>query len=496
MMGQVIKMGKARKNSIAQNIGHLFYSTAISSGLNALSLILLASYLEVDKYGLFSVALAFSMIMGYFTDAGLSEIVLREGSKKNVSLSVLISSYMKIRGLLLAVTFVIGLMIIHLANSGNRELIETTYYLIFPMVTGIALQSVGITFFQLKERMQYCGLIRIVSSSCLIMTLLLGVMLKFNPLTIFVLYGMSYLIAGILAIILVAKHVRINMKSEFHKGLLDNFGSFTAGGLLFVLLPHLGPIILEKTITLSEVGLFAVAYRIPQALQQIPFIVAGAYYPVLFKAFQSNLLEDHRQLLKFQIKLMSIVGVFLTIPFFHLSKVIVPILFGAQWFDAALPLKILSFLLLLQAISIAFADGLTTSKRQSQRVIVQAVSIILGIIFYISLSKKFGVTGAAYAGVLMEVIALIGFWFFTPGRWTLAKQAAMPYLVYFVITIGCTDLMLNEFPFLAAVMNLVLVLPILLVDREVKEKLTDLIQFNRNRKQRKGEKKQGDPHEH
>ncbi|NGY93848.1 hypothetical protein F3K44_31225 [Bacillus megaterium] len=42
---------------------------------------MLAQYLSAASYGRFSVALA-AMILGYFTDVGLSNTVLREGSKK------------------------------------------------------------------------------------------------------------------------------------------------------------------------------------------------------------------------------------------------------------------------------------------------------------------------------------------------------------------------------------------------------------------------------
>jgi O-antigen/teichoic acid export membrane protein len=487
-------MRKTRRNSIAKNIIHLFYSTAISSALYAIALIVLASYLESYHYGVFSVALAFAMIMGYFTDAGLSEIVLREGSKKEVDISVLISSYIKMRGALLVLTFVGGFLLIYLSNSGNKELIQTAFYLIIPMVTGIALQSIGITFFQLSERMQFSGLIRIVSSICLVSTLALGIYFSLEPLVITVLYGMSYLTAGGFAIVLLVKNIRLNFRDPFHKGLLQNLGSFTIGGLLFVMLPHLGPILLEKTISLKEVGLFAIAYRIPQALQQIPFIVAGAYYPVLFKAFNNNLADEHHKHLLLQIKIMAIVGMLMTIPFFHLTGVIITILFGEEWAAAAILLKILSVILLLQSISIALGDGLTTSRRQFHRMIVQALAVISGIVFYVTLSRTYGVVGAAYAGVIIETISLFGFWLCIPNRGKIAKKTILPYLIFFFLTLAGTELFLSQFPFLSGAVNILLVSTLLYLDKDLKGKISSFIQSKRRRKTWEVEKKQGVHH--
>ena len=139
---------------------------------------------------------------------------------------------------------------------------------------------------------------------------------------------------------LVKKHVRLSFSEPFHRGILKNLGVFTLGGLLFVLLPHLGPILLEKTITLAEVGLFAVAYRIPQALQQIPFVVAGAYYPVLFRTFHNKQFNDHRSHQRMQVKIMALIGMMMTIPFFHFNEEVIRFLFGDQWSEAAVPLKI------------------------------------------------------------------------------------------------------------------------------------------------------------
>lgn len=68
-------------SSIIKNIFYLFFSTAFTRAVNAFSIIILASYLGAKEYGAFSVAVAFSMVAGYFTDVGLSNVVLREGSK-------------------------------------------------------------------------------------------------------------------------------------------------------------------------------------------------------------------------------------------------------------------------------------------------------------------------------------------------------------------------------------------------------------------------------
>lgn len=472
-MADLVK--KMKRNSIGQNILHLFYSTALSSAINAGALIMLAYYLQSHNYGIFSVALAFATIMGYFTDVGLSNVVLREGSKKEEDVSVIMSSYIKMRLALLAATIILGFLFIWLTHANKQELISTSLCLIIPMVTGIAMQSIGTTFFQLMEKMQYYGLIRLISAAFLIISISSGIFLSLNPYFISFLYGFSYFLAGFIAIILVRRCIKISMKNKFHKGLLRGLGSFTIGGLLFVTLPHLGTIVLEKTLSLQEVGLFAVAYRIPQALQQILFIVAGAYYPVLFRYFNNNQLQEHLKLNIIQIKITALLGMAMVIPFYHLSDSMIYYLFGEHWASAATPLKILSILLILQSISISLADGLTTRGLQFYRTLIQFLAFIIGIFLYFYLSRKYGVVGAAYAGITIEAIALLGFWIAMPNRWKIAFKAIFPYLFYFIIGLLSIDYFLHSFSLLATGCNLILIALLLIVDKELYSKMRSYV---------------------
>ena len=332
-------MSKEGKNAIWKNVFHLFYSTAISRGINTIVLIVLVNYLNAENYGMFSVALAFAMVMGYFTDAGLSNTVLREGSKQDADIPAIVVSYIKLRAILLAATFLVSYAIIHISYNG-QQLKAMMFALVIPMVAGLALQSIGITYFQLKEKMQYLGYIRICSSLVLVILIPLGMALSLNAFMIAFLFGISYLAAGFYGLFLVGRHVRLNLRNPFQRSLLKNIWSFVFSGLLIMLLPQLGPLVLEKTITMEEVGIFAVAYRIPSALYQVPGVIAGAFFPVLFRHFHNGDHQEHLRLNVLQAKIMGVIGMVMTIPLFFLSEQIVSVLFGDKWSQAAEPLKI------------------------------------------------------------------------------------------------------------------------------------------------------------
>ncbi len=81
--------------SILNNIIHLFYSTILANLLQAVSLIVLANFFNAQHYGMFSVAIAVTFVMLFFTDLGLSNTFLREGAKDGADLEKILSSYIK-----------------------------------------------------------------------------------------------------------------------------------------------------------------------------------------------------------------------------------------------------------------------------------------------------------------------------------------------------------------------------------------------------------------
>ena len=426
---------------------------------------------------MFSIALAISLVMGYFTDVGLSVTVLREGSKKESNLEAIISSYIKVRIVLLISIFLCGFMVIHLIYE-NQELIKTMYYLIIPMVLGLSLQSVGITYFQLVEKMQYLGIIRISSALFLVISIFLGSWLKVGPFIISFLYGFSYFLAGLVGLFLVSKHIKLSFKWPFQKSILYKLWIFLLSGLLMMLLPQIGPIVLEKTLTLSQLGMFAIALRIPASLYQIPGVIAGAFYPALFRLYNNDESVQHLKLNILQLKIMSLMGMCITIVLFYMSEEIILLLFGHKWIHAAEALQVLSLLLVLQSINIALADGLTTQAKQNYRTIVQFVSVVCAIFLFLFLSNLYLILGAAMACLCIEAIALIGFWITNPNRWIIAKNVLVPYSIFFGISLFGTYTFFESTPIVAMIICIFVLTIVVLLDRVLSRNI--ITYFNRS----------------
>ncbi|WIY62182.1 oligosaccharide flippase family protein [Bacillus arachidis] len=463
-----------KTNSIIKNIFHLLYSTILANVLNAGTLILLANYFNSKNYGIFSVALALSMVMHFFTDLGVSNTFLREGAKKENS-SATFFSYIKVRVICLLFTFIIFSFGIHIFYH-EQQILYMMYSLMIPLIIGLVLQSIGITYFQLSERMQFIASIRIFSAIVLVTLTILCITLQVDIHVTAFLYGFSYLAGGLYSLYLLRKNVEFKWKVPFQKELLINISPFLISGLFIILTPQLGPLVLEKTLPLGLVGLFAVAYRIPSALYQIPGVIAGAFFPLLFKHYSHGEIKKHTELNILQMKFMSLIGMCMTIALFYLSPYLITILFGDKWESAVEPLKILSFIIVLQGFNIAIADGLTTKGLQNRRTIVQFITISIGLLSFYYLSVTYAIAGAAFSALAMEIVSFIGYVLANPIRRTVLTKVVIPYGSYFSISFILLHYLLYKFPFIAMFSTIILMSTmVLLFDQATRDLIKDFI---------------------
>ncbi|MCM3068378.1 oligosaccharide flippase family protein [Priestia flexa] len=448
---------------------HLFFSTAFTRVANAVTIIMLAGHIGAEEYGMFSLCVAYALIAGYFTDMGVKNIVMREASIEGANVSSIMSSYIKIRIYLLLLTLVVsGLIFIFFYDS--IKLTKVLFLLVFPTVTGLTMQSIAITFFQLKEEMKFISNIRVISAITCTIGVLFGMWQGWGVDLISFFYGLSYIVAGVFGLYLLGRNIKFDFKYKLEKRMFKGLLSFIISGLLIMVIPQIGILTIEKVLTLKEVGFYSVAYRIPTALYQIPGVVAGAFYPVLFKHYNSNNYIAHRETNVKQVKIMSILGMLASLPLLFYPDWIIKTLFGAQWLPASLLLQVLSLVVVLQSINFPLGDGLTTKGQQKFRTIVLSIAVVSGILYYYMLSLEFNSLGAACAAVLVEITMFIGFIAVNKDRRWIIKQALLiNFLLYLLVIILGGMVWHNLNFYLGTTLNCLLLIGLfILVDKEVR----------------------------
>ncbi|MDZ5606560.1 oligosaccharide flippase family protein [Bacillus pseudomycoides] len=436
-----------KTNKILKNASYLFVGNIIVRFVLAIATILFARYVSPTDYGMFTTALAVSAVICYFTDAGLTHTFMREGTKQGANISELISSYLRVR-LVLAVVISILFAIFAQFFYDNAYLRAMVYLIVLPTMFGATLQGVGMAYFQVTERMQFTAIISVLQGLTAAVALLLGMSFKWSLMMVAAMYGVSSLVTGLIAFIMVIRYTTI------HKGwdrkILDQLLVFTINGIIIMLLPQLGPIILEKVSTLKQVGFFGAASKIPAVLYQIPGVIAAAFYPKLFAFGNEKNIDEHRKLSHFELKLMSFLGMGISIPFIADPSFWIVSLLGEKYAPAGNALAILAFMVILQSINYPLADNLTTIGQQWKRTTTMAIGLAVAVISYIVLGSKFGMMGAAAAAILTEVTLLLGFTLFVHKGFQLLFKGIIFNILAFAISYGLYRVILINLPPLVA----------------------------------------------
>ena len=388
------------------NALYLFFGNIVTKLLGAVATMIYIRYSGAENYGILSVALAFSVIVVFFTDVGIGQTTIREGTKKKSDLASTMYSYIKIRLVLSTVVAVFSVIFVLLSYRAEPDKKYAILALTLPTILGGSMQSIGTIYFQIIEKMKNILFINIASSVGMSLVLILGVYLNLDIVLLCFSYGFANVIVGIYSIFLVTREIEITKK--MNPMIFNQLLIFAMNGIIVMLIPQIGPLILDKILTTKELGYYAAAFKIPSVLYQFPGVIATAFYPRLFQLGNEKNYREHRVMSGFELKSMSILGAVLALPLIVNPRFWIVTLLTEYMAPAVPALVFLSYLIFLQAIKYPLADFLTTAGRQKGRTVVMFIGLLSSISLYIILGLNFGLVGGALAPVIAEIIIIFG----------------------------------------------------------------------------------------
>lgn len=148
--------------------------------------------------------------------------------------------------------------------------------------------------------------------------------------------------------------------------------------------------------TSYEVGIYAVGKNIVNILPQISLAISMGTMPVFAKINDSNRAELKALFLRIMRINALIIGVIVGIILLF-SGFFIPLIYGANYSDAVLPLQILTIFLVTRSFLIFLNQFLDYQGWAKKRLFNSLVSMILNIILNLLLIPRYGAIGAAIA---------------------------------------------------------------------------------------------------
>lgn len=394
------------RRNLFGNIAKLFSNSAISQGFTALALLLTARELGATLYGQLAACLALASVLSVGFNLGLDIWLLREGARSQYRISELIGSSLSIKlGLGLIWVLVLSLIGFIIQDPSFPPALLTLTAI---MVWLDSILMTALSAFKASLRNEYTLIIESSSDFIWFIGTLILIYLGTELPEAYVTLRLVILLATcIIAYYLIHRLLGLHISREIIQISLKACPPYALSEFLALALMRLDVIIVAFALGNYSVGLYSPAVSIVNALFFIPLSVYMVMVPSLSHLFESDLLQAWKSSKRFTL-LLSVVGGLSSILLFVCADWVVSLL-GESFTGSGMILRILSVILLLKSLSFAMAGILVAGGRQSQRVIIQAIAVVLGTLLNLMVVFRFGINGVAVVFVITELILFLGY---------------------------------------------------------------------------------------
>jgi len=371
------------------------------------SIAVLTRYLGPSDYGRYGLALSVMQLFGVFADAGLTTIVVRESARHPERTAELVGNALTLRMLL-------SLAVIALAGLGSFVLPYEPKVQLAIVIAGVPLLFGGLTstataVLQTELRMARAAIAEVV-----------GRVASFAAVIAVVLLDLGFYAAvgaggvGAAVTLLVTWRLTRPLAPIAFRAATGTWRSLIGASLPVGLALALNEIYVRAdTIIISayrdfdEVGAYALAYRILEVTSLAGTAFLTSVFPLMSRQAGADV-AGLRRTLQTAWDAFLMLGTPLAICGAVVAPQVVDLAAGADFADAADPLRILLFAGALAFVNGVLGFGLIATDRQRRALWLNVVGLTANVGLNLVVVPAHGIVGAATVTVFTEIIVLAG----------------------------------------------------------------------------------------
>jgi len=410
LLSTEIKKNPHLKNIIA-NIGWLFVDRILRIGLGLLVVTWMARYFGPEKFGLFSFAVAFVALFSSIASLGLSSIVVRDLVNKSEGINVTLGTAFFLQIVGSGVAICLSVLVISVMRPDDVYVKYMVAILSFVMM----FKSTDVVKYWFESNVRSKYTVWVESSVFVFLAIIkLGLIFFDAPLIAFVwtVFVEGLLMAAGLLIIYSLRVGQLNdWQWEFQRAqvLLKDSWPLILSGLAVMVYMRIDQVMLGQMLGDEAVGVYTAAVRISEAWYFIPIAIVASVFPGIIEAKKNQEKKLYHKKFQHLYSLMVLLALAIALPITFLSDQLVVLLFGNDYIDASIILKIHAWggvFVFLGLVSGKWYLLEDLSTYLFKRTLVGAV---VNLVLNIWLIPKYGLVGAAVATLISFSVA--GFWF-------------------------------------------------------------------------------------
>ncbi|EGR3361235.1 flippase, partial [Vibrio parahaemolyticus] len=175
-------------------------------------------------------------------------------------------------------------------------------------------------------------------------------------------------------------------------------------GLIVIIYMKIDQVMLMHLVGKTELGIYSAAAKVSEVWYFIPMVLANTLFPAILNAKKNTVKEYHKKL-QFLYDIMVIIALFISIPMYFLSDIIVTSLYGADYASAGEVIRVYIFSLIFVFLGTASSKWFICEGLQKYSLYRTLVGLFINIgLNYILIPIYHGM-GAAIATVISQIFA-------------------------------------------------------------------------------------------
>ncbi len=391
-------------NQVRRNSFFSLLSSVIRLGTNFLLFVGIARFYGAETFGQFTTAHTFSIMFTLFADFGFDTLLATEISRNREQSAKLAQQYLSIK-LVFCTLATVAMLFIPSFKAFSEEASLLIYIFSF-YVFFSSMNNYFFALFKGYEELHHETRISFVINIFLLV--LLGILgaIHVSIMIIAIIFVASRVLGLFIAIISANKVVKgFSFQLDFsgRKQIMPQITVFGLHYLFGNLFFQLDTILLSLWKGDHEVGVYQSVFKLVALSLVLSDVAVSALLPTL-----SRLHAEHREQWHRLGSLLSRTLLFIAIPIVLLMLIyadqIIHLLYGNQTFLEAVPLlRIFAFIVLTRYIVETYALLLTTSRRQTARMLIVVSATILNFFLNMYFIPKYGVYGAAMVSLATNI---------------------------------------------------------------------------------------------
>lgn len=423
--------------------------------------IMLARKLGQESFGIFSTAFVFATTLLFAIDFGMNWKLVQEGSRASESIPVTLGTVLFTKSIFFLIAYPVLFWTFHALGYDHKSIYFFSIFVIY--VLPIAFQETFAAAYQAKQKMEINAFYQGLTPLIVLILIFFFINRQSSLDTVALLF-----IAGATSLTIVwgaqcRNYFRPKINIKLIPDILKGSYLFGLSSFLTLIFFRVDTIMLSVFRNMSEVGIYVAGYKVLEIVYKIPVLFNTVLMPVLFKYSKENQ-GKYYQIYKFVFRFSTMLGLISSALIFIFSDFIISSLFGENYINSALILKILSACFAFKFITISVGNILTTSDRQYLRTRSQGISTVANVILNFFLIPLYGGTGAAIATLLSEIV-LFTLYLGTAQQKLYALKLGKLFVVPFLIMLGImiSLFLISRNPFLISFLMLIIFFTILFV---------------------------------